>query len=84
MRLIPEGPIVGRPAGNRLDEADQCQEVRLQLDSFAWEAISEESDRLGVPVEELARFSLLYYLADLDSGRVARRIPTASPGAEPA
>jgi hypothetical protein len=47
----------------------------LRLDGFAWEAVEEESDRLGVSVEELARFSVLYYLADLDSGRIARRIP---------
>jgi hypothetical protein len=44
------------------------------MDVFAWETVEEESARLGVSVEELVAFSVLYYLADVDSGRVARRI----------
>jgi len=50
--------------------------LTLRLDRFAWEAIEEEADRAGVPVEDLIAFSTLYYLADLDSGRIARRIPS--------
>ena len=49
--------------------------VTLQLDDFAYETIAEEAARLGVPVEELVTFAVLYYLADRDSGRIARRIP---------
>lgn len=52
--------------------------LTLQLEGFAVEAIGEEADRLGVTAEELVSFSVLYYLADIDSGRIARRI-TASP-----
>jgi hypothetical protein len=52
--------------------------VALTLEGFAAEAIDEEADRLGVSVDELVSFSVLYYLADIDSGRIARRI-TASP-----
>jgi hypothetical protein len=44
------------------------------MDVFAWETVRAESARLGVSVEELVAFSVLYYLADVDSGRVARRI----------
>jgi hypothetical protein len=51
--------------------------VALQLDGFAAEAIDEEADRLGVSIEELVSFSVLYYLADLDSGRIARQIVTS-------
>jgi hypothetical protein len=76
--LIPEGPIVGSTVPKSKPEGEQAQELRLRLDRFAWQAIGEESHRLGVPVEELARFSVLYYLADLDSGRIARRIPPPS------
>jgi hypothetical protein len=50
----------------------------VPMDAFAWEAVEEESARLGVPIEDLVAFAVLYYLADLDSGRVARRI-TGSP-----
>jgi hypothetical protein len=48
------------------------------MDAFAWETVEEESARLGVSAEELVAFAVLYYLADVDSGRVARRI-TRSP-----
>lgn len=52
--------------------------VALMLEGFAAEAIDEEAERLGVSIDELVSFSVLYYLADVDSGRIARRI-TASP-----
>lgn len=38
---------------------------------------------LGVRVEDVVGFSVLYYLADLDSGRIARDV-TASPYLEAA
>ncbi len=49
--------------------------VTLELDEFGREALDRECERLGVPDEELVRFALVYYLADLDSGRIARQIP---------
>jgi hypothetical protein len=51
--------------------------LALQLDGFAAEAIDEEAARLGVSVDELVSFSVLYYLADVDSGRIARKIVTS-------
>lgn len=48
--------------------------LALPLDEFAWEAIQHESTRLGVSEEELIAYAVLYYLADIDSGRIARRI----------
>lgn len=53
------------------------RELMLKLDDFAWEAIQDESAELGIPAEELIAFSVLYYLADRDSGRIARRVPTS-------
>lgn len=61
-------------------------ELAIRLDGFAWEALEHESSSQGVSVEELAKFALLYYLADLDSGRVSRRIagsPFARRDSEP-
>lgn len=49
----------------------------LELDAFAWEALTEESAALAVPIDELVAFSVLYYLADRDSQRIARRLPAA-------
>lgn len=48
--------------------------VTLRMDRFAWEAIEEQCNSLGVSVEDFVAFSTLYYLADIDSGRVARQI----------
>lgn len=46
--------------------------VTLHLGDFAWEAIDDEAARAGSSIEEIVAFSVLYYLADLDSGRIAR------------
>jgi hypothetical protein len=54
------------PAGRRLV---------LRLDAFAWQAISNESADHGMSPEDFAKYAVLYYLADLDRGRIARRIP---------
>lgn len=55
--------------------ARRSHTIMVRLDEFGLDALIEESDRLGVSSEELASFSVLYYLADLDSGRIARRLP---------
>lgn len=60
----------GRPLGS-------AQSLALQFDEFAWSAIGEQSAQLGVSREELATFAILYYLADVDSGRIARQVPPA-------
>jgi hypothetical protein len=58
---------------------DACPAGRLtlDLDTFAWRALTEESAQLGVSIEELASFSVLYYVADRGSGRIARQLPRA-------
>lgn len=48
--------------------------LELQLDAFAWSEIEREAAEQGVSVRELATFALLYYLADVDSGRISRRV----------
>jgi hypothetical protein len=58
--------------------------LSVRVEGFACEALEQESARLGVPVEDLAGFAILYYLADVDSGRVARRISSSPyPSAPP-
>jgi hypothetical protein len=52
--------------------------VTLTLEGFAWDTLDEEASIEGITTEELITFSLLYYLADIDSGRISRRI-TKSP-----
>ncbi len=48
--------------------------MTLALEGFARESVEEEAIRLGVPVQELVSFAVLYYLADVDSGRIARQV----------
>ena len=58
------------------DEESRSDErtLTLRLDGFAWEALRDEAASQGVAAEELIAFSVLYYLADADSGRIARQI----------
>jgi hypothetical protein len=78
--VIRPGPIVSesdaedRHAQDPQNTSEQ-RDLTLRLDRFARETIDEEAARLGVTVEELIAFAVLYYLADLDSGRIARAIP---------
>ncbi len=64
-------------------DAHAAHRLTLDLDSFAWEALAEESAQLSVSIEELASFAVLYYLADRDSGRIARRLPRLGSVGEP-
>jgi hypothetical protein len=70
--------VSGARAGDSDGSVSARRDVQVRLDEFAWQALEEESQRLGVPVEDFISFSVLYYLADVDSGRIARRI-THSP-----
>jgi hypothetical protein len=51
--------------------------VQLELDAFGREMLKQQCAELGVSEQELVRFAVLYYLADLDSDRISRRIPQA-------
>jgi hypothetical protein len=50
------------------------RQVTLRLERFAWEAIDEQTAASGMPTEDFLAFAALYYLADINSGRIARRI----------
>jgi hypothetical protein len=69
---------VPRSSPARQDEdIDRQRSLQVHLSGFALQALEEESARLEVTIEELVGFSVLYYIADADSGRIARRLPTA-------
>jgi len=65
--------VSGVPRARR-SAAPKDAGVTLRLQGFAWEAVERESARMGISAEELVAFSVQYYLADVDSGRIARRI----------
>lgn len=57
-----------------IDGIRTARSVTLGLEGFAWKTLDEEATREGLTIDELVTFSVLYYLADVDSGRIARRI----------
>jgi hypothetical protein len=77
--VCPEDSSTSR---GKLD-ARATGKLTLDLGAFVREALEQESAQLGVPIEELVRFAVLYYLADRDSGRIARRLPAPSTPGEP-
>jgi hypothetical protein len=68
-------PSVNEPAAGGHQGIGSEQSLVLRLDGFTSNAIAKESAQLGMSAEELAKFAVLYFLADLDSGRTARQIP---------
>jgi hypothetical protein len=60
-------PRFGRdqPSGGVLD---------IDLDDATFAALRQEADGQGVDPSRLAEHALLYYLADLDGGRLAERV----------
>lgn len=58
--------------------------VTLELDSFAAAALEEQARSFEISLEDLVGFSVFYYLADVDSGRIAREITMSPyPGSSP-
>jgi hypothetical protein len=45
--------------------------LKVRLDDDTWRALDEEAGRQGVSADALAVHAVLYFLADLDSGRLA-------------
>jgi hypothetical protein len=71
----PSGrPALRVPRFSR-DPAEKTIDLELELDHHTWEELELESMRQGVTVERLVEHAALYLMADLDSGRVATRIP---------
>jgi hypothetical protein len=60
------------PTGPRLPVA---RGLTIDLEPFAFDALSREAARLDLPIEELASYAVVYYLADSDSDRIARQVP---------
>jgi hypothetical protein len=69
--------------GPNAPESPSAAALGLELDAFGREMLAQQCAELGVSEQELVRFALLYYLADLDSGRISRSIPQSPvpPGA---
>ncbi len=62
-------PHSGKAQGERVDRS-----LTLGLEGFVWETLAEEAAREDLSIEELIAFSVLYYVADIDSGRISRQV----------
>lgn len=60
------------------------RQLAIELDEFGWEALQREATALSVSEEQLVAFAVIYYLADLDSGRISRRLPPTGSLSDPA
>jgi hypothetical protein len=49
----------------------------VAVDDETWAALEAEAGRQGVPPGRLAEHAVLFYLADLESGRIAERLGAA-------
>ncbi|MET0809873.1 MAG: hypothetical protein ABWY65_02015 [Thermoleophilaceae bacterium] len=58
-------------------EAKPGQSVIVELDDATWSALREEAGAQGVAVETLALHAVMYFLADVDSGRIAVKLEDA-------
>jgi hypothetical protein len=56
---------------------DPAEEIELELDDTLHSQLRRESRRQHVSPDLLAMHALMYYLADLDSGRAAARLGDA-------
>jgi hypothetical protein len=70
----------GRPAwrvpsfAHEVEPARPHGGVQVELDDGTWDALVQEADRQGVDIGVLAAHAVLYFMADVDSGRVAQRM----------
>jgi hypothetical protein len=51
--------------------------VTVRLDEETWQALQSEAERQEVLPAELIRHAVLYFLADVDTGRVGARLERA-------
>jgi hypothetical protein len=54
-------------------------ELKVDLDPDSWRELEVEAERQGVSVERLLAHAIVYFLGDLDAGRVERRMLEESP-----
>ncbi len=53
----------------------EAKRIEIRFGDFTWSRLEDEAIRQDVSVEELVSHAVLYFLADLDSNRLARIVP---------
>ena len=67
-------------AGSAAAARDGNHALAVELDDETWSGLRQEADEQGVAPDVLALHALLYFVADVDSGRVGRRLDDALDG----
>ena len=70
----------GRPAWMApkcLTASGDGGDLTVRLDDATWHALHDEADRQDVSAADLTRHAVLYFLADVDSGRVGHKLESA-------
>jgi hypothetical protein len=57
--------------------SSSAKSLKVGVDDATWTALAEEAKEQGVTPEILAVHAMLYFLADLDSGRIAELLEGA-------
>jgi hypothetical protein len=70
-RLAAKLPSLGQ---DRQRDGREQLEVTLELDGDTWRAVADHARREDVPLERIVEHAAFYYLADVHSGRLARRL----------
>lgn len=73
----------GRPAWRVpkfASASGQPRRLRIQFDESTWEALSREAEAQRVSTEALAVHAVLYFVSDIDSGRLAGLLGDALDG----
>jgi hypothetical protein len=66
------------PSAARMAEQEHPHAgVRVEVEESTWNALLREARRQGVDIRVLAAHAVLYFMADVDSGRVAQRMADA-------
>jgi hypothetical protein len=68
-RMALRVPRLPQPA-----EREPALELMLDLDADTWNELEQEAERQDVSLERLLEHALVYFLADLDAGRVEWRM----------
>jgi hypothetical protein len=68
-RTATRAPRFGQPATER-----ETRTLALELDRETQGALEQEAERDGLGIERLIEHAAIFFLADLDAGRVAERI----------
>lgn len=63
-----------RATAGEISHVSDERSMTLAFNDSTWTALCEEASREGLAIEELITFSVLYYLADIDSGRISRQV----------